>query len=350
MEKTSYKILGGMSGSSMDGLDLVLATFWRESQGWRFAIDQCETIDFPAYLYQNLQKAPSLSLAHQNNLDRNFGLWIANEITIFSRKCTPDLLAIHGHTVEHAPEKGISKQLGCGQTIADCTKIRTVTEFRTADVKIGGQGAPLVPVGDFELFNAYDACLNLGGIANISIRNLKLAGDICPCNQVLNHYAGQLGMKYDDKGSTARKGKVDEGMMVKLRKIPFFETTFPKSLPNHFISQEILNSVTPLDGLRTYTEFIAKNIAKMLPHASDKKKRLLISGGGAYNDFLIELLRMEVANWEIYLPPKEIIEFKEALIFAFLGLKKIRGEVNVLKSVTGGKYDTSSGTIHLPKG
>lgn len=347
MMKKEYQVVGGMAGSSMDGLDLAHITFINEHQEWDFEIKKCQTIAYSDELFKKLENASRIDLSKQKELDLEFGNWIAATINKFNGQHDIDLLAIHGHTVLHKPEERISWQLGSGEIIARETGIIAVTDFRDEDVKLGGQGAPLVPFGDFILFDEYDACLNLGGISNISIKELGIAGDICPCNQVLNFYARKLGNDFDEDGNLARKGQLDLDFSNKLNSVPFFKKPFPKSLPNQFLSEELLNSTDPFNGLRTYTEFIGSQIAKTLVDV--KRGKLLITGGGAFNSYLVETLAKELPNWDIHIPSNDIISFKEAIIFGFLGLKKSLGEVNILRSVTGASRDTSSGVIHLPK-
>lgn len=348
--KKEYCVLGGMAGSSMDGLDLALISFQQNEDKWKFRVVRSGTVSYPKRLFDQLSQSSKMSAEEQKSLDVDYGEWIGEQVNQFLKDSQlPELLAIHGHTIIHEPENGVSWQLGSGEKIAAITGITAITDFRSLDVKIGGQGAPLVPLGDFELFSDYDACLNLGGIANISLKELKIAGDICPCNQVLNYYANQLGFAFDDKGNLARKGSIDTDFLVKLNSNTFYKKPFPKSLPNQFISNEILDFTLPENGLRTYSEFITDQISASLKNLKQGDKKLLVTGGGAYNSFLMELIQRKLSDWEVVTPHEEIISFKEAIIFGFLGMKKYLGEVNVLRSVTGASHDTSSGVIHLPK-
>ena len=353
MEKGNeiYHVIGAMAGSSMDGFDLTLSEIQEVNNEWRFRIHRSETIGYPAEIYDLLKHSAEKSNETLHHIDEVFGTWIGKVVNQFigEDKSKVSLLAVHGHTVVHQPHAGISWQLGHGQTIANTTKLKTVTDFRSKDVKLGGQGAPLVPFGDFILFNEYDACLNLGGIANVSIKKEQTAWDICPCNQVLNYYASKLSMTFDKDGAMSRKGQVRPDLTKSLVEIEFFKQKPPKSLPNNFIDHRILDVTTPIDGLRTYSEFIADQIEKDLNPYWKPDVSLLITGGGAHNLFLIELVRQRLKKWNVIVPSQEIIDFKEALIFGFLGLKCLFGETNVLASVTGGSKDTCSGVIHLPK-
>lgn len=347
-----YYVVGAMAGSSMDGLDLTLVSFTLTNGFWTYEIIGSSTVSYNEHLHEQLRDSPTKSQSEKNDLDHLFGEWIGDQINLFLTQygnTKVDLLAVHGHTVMHAPHEGISWQLGSGQRIAEKTNIASVTDFRTADISEGGQGAPLVPMGDFVLFKEYDACLNLGGIANVSIRDKEMAWDICPCNQVLNFYANKLGFEYDKEGDLARGGVVSNELLEQIFQIDYFSKEGPKSLPNGFIPHHLLDTVDPSDGLRSYVEFIALQISKDLSFIKKESPKLLITGGGAFNSFLIERTRHYLSDWMVEIPNQELISFKEALIFAFLGLKRFRGEVNVQSSVTGASKDTSSGVIHFPK-
>ena len=346
----SYFVIGAMAGSSMDGLDLVQVSFEKKiaNDAWIYVIHAHKTIAYPTIFYTKLKQSPNEETKKQHLLDTQFGEWIGKQINDFTKDSNYkiDLLGVHGHTVIHQPDTGISWQLGDGATIATITNIPTVTDFRSLDIRLGGQGAPLVPVGDFALFSNFDACLNLGGIANISFKKNQTAGDICPCNQVLNYFAKKLNKSYDAGGELARKGQLNVPFMELLANMPFFRLPFPKSLANNFIAAKILDSVNPLDGLHSYVFFMVKQISILLSNSD--VKNLLVTGGGTFNVFLMKLLKRELPDLEIVIPSSKIVNFKEAIIFAFLALKKHLGEVNVLASVTGARRDSISGVIHFP--
>ncbi len=337
-----------MAGSSMDGLDLSHVIFFKEDNVWTFQLENCKTYSYPEELYSKLKNATEESSESQHQLDLEFGEWIAQTINLFKENIEEiDLLGIHGHTLIHEPSNAISWQLGKGDVIAKRTGIPTVTEFRTQDVELGGQGAPLVPIGDFILFKQYDACLNLGGIANISVRKNMTAWDICPCNQVLNFFAEKLGFEFDEGGRFAKKGSFNQPLHTSILSLPFFNEPPPKSLPNNYISHELLNNIEPHDGLNTYSRIIAEQIAESIPNSCGK---VLVTGGGALNNYLIEQITNRLdETMELDVPCPKQISFKESLIFAFLALKRLRNEINVLSSVTGSSKDSSSGVIHLPE-
>lgn len=349
--KTTYSAIGVMAGSSMDGLDVIHIGFQENKGSWSFSIGNGETIQYDPEVYIKLKESSQQHIKKQRLLDVEFGNWIGTAVSKFIRQYNikADLLAVHGHTVIHQPHNKISWQLGSGAEIAGKTEVTTITDFRNQDISLGGQGAPLVPMGDFHLFEEYDACLNLGGIANVSLRELQTAWDITPCNQILNFYAKQLGKEFDENGQLAREGDLYSDFIQQMEKISFFQTPAPKSLPNNFISVEVLKQLNPKDGLRTISEFIAKQTAEDLRNTYSKEQKILVTGGGAHNDFLIERLKHHLSNWEVIVPSKLLIDFKEAIVFAFLGVLRMRNERNVLASVTGASKDTSSGVIHFTK-
>ena len=344
--KTSYSIIGGMAGSSMDGLDLAYVHFTKTSDGWIFDLKKSEVIAYPEDLYDQLKDAINHDKTHKAKLDLRFGTWISNAINEFKKDLPDiDILGIHGHTVIHEPKNKVSWQLGDGQTIANRTGIPAVTDFRTLDVENNGQGAPLVPFGDFELFHEYDACLNLGGIANISVLETREAWDICPCNQVLNFFAQKLGKNFDYDGKLAKQGNFISSFYSEISSMSFFSVPPPKSLPNNFISNGTLDQVQPEDGLNTYCQFVADQIGASLKGSG----KLLVTGGGAFNGFLIEKIKESLESWSVVIPDQNLITFKESLVFAFLALRRFRNETNTLSSVTGASKDLSSGVIHLPE-
>jgi anhydro-N-acetylmuramic acid kinase len=262
-----------------------------------------------------------------------------------------DAICSHGHTILHQPQNAFTLQIGNLPKIAKLINQKVVCDFRVQDVELGGQGAPLVPIGDQILFSEFDYCLNLGGFSNISFENdgKRIAFDISPVNTVLNFYANTIGLKYDDKGSISKLGVTSKEVLEELNTLEFYQKTFPKSLGFEFVKTTILPliekySLSVEDKLRTFTEHIAFQIAKALPK---KQGKLLITGGGAYNDFLIRQIEDNLPEMEIVIPDAKTIEFKEALIFALLGVLRLRNEINVLSSVTGASADHSSGEIYF---
>ena len=262
-----------------------------------------------------------------------------------------DFIASHGHTIFHKPDEGFTLQIGDGQTISNKTGLKVICDFRTQDVELGGQGAPLVPIGDRMLFSEYDSCLNLGGFANISFEKgtERIAFDICPVNIVLNHYAEKMGLNYDDGGAIASKGSIDKKLLKKLNDLPFYKAPIPKSLGFEFVEGVIFPIIEACnlnieDVLRTFVAHIVTQITACF--VTEKGSRILVTGGGAFNIFLMDELKRCTQN-EIVIPSTKIIDYKEALIFAFLGVLRDNNEVNCLRSVTGATKDHSSGKIFL---
>lgn len=344
------KVIGTMSGTSLDGLDLAAVEFSNENGQWNFSLLYSETIRYTEEWYQKLQTAPTLSGEKLIELDANYGIFIGSKISRFIQKTNfaPDLIASHGHTVFHQPEKHFTLQIGNGAHIFANTQITTVADFRTGDVALGGQGAPLVPIGDQLLFTEFDYCLNLGGFANISFQGngQRIAFDVCPANIVLNHFAEKQGLPFDKNGELGKQGKLNNELLPKLNALTFYAQNPPKSLGREWVENEffpILNSIkiSDSDKLRTVYEHCAIQISM----AAVKPGKILITGGGALNAFLIERIKSHIQP-EVVIPSKEIIDFKEALIFAFLGVLKVRNEINCLSSVTGANRDSCCGVIY----
>jgi len=350
----TYTALGIMSGSSLDGLDLAFCEFTETENRWNYRIVAAETIDYPEEWKMLLQESSYVDGVKLTENDVAYGKYLGEQANKFLEKhhLKPELLASHGHTIFHQPEKGFSLQLGNGQAIAIASGIETVSDFRNKDIQLGGQGAPLVPIGDKLLFAEYDYCVNFGGIANISFEEngQRLAYDVCPANQLLNHLSRQMGQPYDKNGETASLGKLNKVLFDQLNAAEFYQQPYPKSLSNEQVQEIFIpmvdNSPAPLeDKLYTVVKHIAFQIARATDASSGKK--MLLSGGGAHNAFLVEAIRQECPH-KIYIPDALIVDFKEALIFAFLGILRKTGRVNCLASSTGAKRDSSGGVVYLP--
>ena len=365
-----------MSGTSLDGLDLVAVKFWQTGEKWQFKIEAAETLEYSAEWKNRLKNAPELSGEELIQLHIEYGRFLGNETKRFiaQNHFQPDIVASHGHTIFHQPEKRFTFQAGSGFEIAAITGITTVADFRSGDVALGGQGAPLVPVGDRLLFSEYEYCLNLGGFANISFEKngKRIAFDICPVNMVLNHFAEKQGFAFDKNGEMGRKGKVNNELLNKLNQLDFYHAEPPKSLGREWVEQvfmPVLNDfeITEEDKLRTIYEHITKQIVGVIGEGGGRGKdkeegrgrgggegkdkeegggKMLVTGGGAFNAFLIELISGKTPV-ELVIPANEIVNFKEALIFAFLGVLKVRDEINCLASVTGAKCDSSAGIMYF---
>ena len=345
MHFSPVNILGLMSGTSLDGLDLCLVQF-EGSGGLNWKILKAETRPYDAKLVMKLKNAHLNSDKEIQLLDQDVGERFAKDCEEFLEELHVDLVASHGHTIKHRPDLGYTLQIGDSKAIQTKLKCPVIYDFRTQDIELGGQGAPLVPIGDELLFGEYDFCLNIGGFANFSTRvdSKRIAADICPVNVVLNTLAEKLGRSYDDKGLIARVGNVDYDALEKLNELGFYSASLPKSLGREWVDREIwpiLKSAELIeeDALATFTEHAAIQIAKMVSHG-----RALFTGGGVKNEFLIERIR-EHSTAQIEIPSPQLVDFKEALVFALLGLLRVHSQINVLASVTGAKQDHISGQI-----
>lgn len=353
-ETNTYKVVGLMSGTSLDGLDIALCYFERKSHGWDYRIEFAETVDYSDTLVSRLNEAQYLPASDFVKLHIRLGEFHGKAVKdfLYKNNQTADFIASHGQTIYHQPEEKITFQISSGASIAAETGLPVVCDFRSVDVALKGQGAPLVPIGDKLLFHEYFYCLNLGGFANISFDEdgKRLAFDICPVNYVLNFYSRRLNESYDDGGNIASKGFVQEKLLKELDRLEYFSQKSPKSLGREWVEKEVFPLIEQYnlrneDILRTYIEHIVNQVSKVVDHQNNHK--LLITGGGAHNTFLI--LRMkEVIGNKIVVPVKHIVDFKEALIFAFLGVLRLSREVNCLKSVTGSLSDHIGGAVYRP--
>lgn len=340
-----------MSGTSLDGVDLAHIKFTND-QHWNFEILETATVPYNDDWLAILKKAVDFSTSELDILNKEYTHLLAQIIKDFISENnihTIDAVCSHGHTILHKPNLGYTLQIGNLPIIATLTDQTIVCDFRVQDVELGGQGAPLVPIGDKLLFSEHDYCLNLGGFSNISFdeNGKRIAFDISPVNTVLNFYATTLGFPYDDKGSLAKTGNLNSNLLEELNNLSFYKLPYPKSLGIEFVNEytfPLLNSfsISTFDKMNTFVEHIAIQISKVI----DKKNAsLFITGGGVYNEFLIESIINHLPKTKIVIPDKKTIEFKEALIFAFLGVLKLRNEDNVLSSVTGASKNHSSGKI-----
>ena len=350
-----YKMIGLMSGTSGDGLDMAYCEFRLEQDRWSYVIHEAVTVPFPEKLGSKLKTAHLLGGLDLSLLDVKFGQWMGEQVRAFvaEKKLSVDALASHGHTVFHQPDQGLSLQIGNGWSLHKASGIPVINDFRMLDIQLGGQGAPLVPIGDRLLFGEYDYCINLGGIANVSMEfsGLRLAFDICPFNLLLNHYAGKLGAEYDKDGNFAKKGKLLPEVFEKLNDINYYYLKGSKSLGREDLDPffDVLEKENhaPEDILHTLVQHYVHQLKNAIKPIPDKCAQLLITGGGAFNSFFVDTLKIALGeSFAISAASKELINFKEALIFAFLGVLRLRGENNCLLSVTGASRDNCGGTMY----
>jgi len=353
--KSHYTVLGVMSGTSLDGIDLCLARFELQ-HSWQFQILSAKTVPYSKNWQQRLGAALDLSPQDLEVLNADYTSLLAGIIQPFidsHSTISIDAVCSHGHTVFHEPHLGKTLQIGNLPVLATYINQTVVCDFRTQDVALGGHGAPLVPIGDVLLFSEHDFCLNLGGFANISfeLKNQRIAFDVCPVNIVLNHYVQTLGVAYDAEGQIALKGTVSKPLLEALNALEFYNLPPPKSLGLEWVQNEVFSTIEAFDLdvkqiLRTVVEHCAIQISTVLN--SHHLQNGLITGGGVFNSFLMQRIS---ALYRQEIPPTNstLIEYKEALIFGFLGVLKLRNESNCLQSVTGASRNHSSGSIYFPE-
>ena len=356
-EEKQMQVVGLMSGTSLDGLDVCCATFRQRDGKWEFQIDGAKGYSYPAELKRQLgSEAQRMSALEFVTLHSAYGEFLGRKVREFMEETgvRPDLIASHGHTIFHEPQKKIMYQIGDGAAIAAVTRIPTVSDFRRLDIMLGGQGAPLVPIGDRLLFGDYDYCLNIGGFSNISFEQQgeRIAFDISPVNYVINHYCRQIGQEFDCDGLIARSGEVWTPLLERLNAMEYYHQEGPKSLGREWVEQEIFPlldgfQLSMADRLRTFYEHAALQVARVVeahPRCQAERRKMLVTGGGAYNKFLIERMRA-LCPCDIVIPDNLIVEYKEALIFAFLGALYMADQPSCLRSVTGAPVDNIGGML-----
>lgn len=354
MPQSSFKMIGLMSGTSGDGLDIAYCEF-EKKDAWDFSVPIAETIPFPKKLGKKLRHAHEMNGLKLARLDLDFGEWMGSAVKAFVQKhgLQPQALASHGHTVFHQPKKGLSLQIGNGWSLHRSSGLTVINDFRMLDVQLGGQGAPLVPIGDRLLFGAYDYCINLGGIANISMESdgKRVAFDICFFNLLLNYFAEECGKPYDKDGKLAAKGKILKKALRQLNQLPYYRIAGAKSLGREDLSDylkilEWSEEHKPSNVLHTLVVHFVQQIQDVLKPVAGRKASVLITGGGAKNSFFMEKLSEVIGDDFNIVPVGEtLVDFKEALVFAFLGVLRLRGETNTLASVTGAERDSCGGQV-----
>ncbi len=357
-----YRAIGLMSGSSLDGLDIAFVEFQETAGAWRYEILQAACYPYNDQWKNQLEAAPGLSAKEYQLLHTDYGHYLGQQVNKFIEEYNIQyqaaLVSSHGHTTFHIPARKMTGQIGEGGAIAAETALPVVTDLRSLDVALGGQGAPIVPIGEKLLLKEYDYFLNLGGIANISHNTEKYtAFDICPANRVMNLLAKETGKEYDENGQMASSGTINSELLDKLNALDYYRQSFPKSLANDFgtgvIYPLIKNSgVSIPDALATYVEHIAMQVALAISVIDNLKPKtqhlkLLATGGGAFNEWLIGSLKKALTHHqiEIVIPDSMLVNFKEAMVMAFIGVLRWRQEYNVLSSVTGSSRDNIGGAL-----
>ncbi len=356
-----YNVIGLMSGSSLDGLDIAFVHFEETAGKWTFEIQDSGCITYSAEWKKKLSNPGELSAKDYLILHTQYGHYMGTCVNEFLEEKNlayrVQLIASHGHTAFHYPSERMTAQLGDGAAIVATTGIRTITDFRSVDIALGGQGAPIVPIGEKILFPEYDFFLNIGGIANLSAGFDSFIGfDVCPANRILNILAAKTEKGFDENGNLASTGMLNDKLLTLLNNNSYYRLSYPKSLSNDFGLNEILpiiirENLSMQDALRTYVELIVTQVSSSLNQISNatdqSRRRLLITGGGAHNGFLIQRLKdkLNPAGFEIIIPSKNIVDFKEALIIALMGALRWREDINVMSSVTGASKDSINGAV-----
>lgn len=354
MGAVNYNVIGLMSGTSLDGLDIAFCRFTVDNSVWTYEIVCAQTIAYPENWKQTILSLEKTDALTFQQVHADYGHYLGGLVSefIMRNNIKADFVASHGHTIFHQPDKKLTVQIGAGSAIASKCNLPVVCDFRTLDVALGGQGAPLVPIGDKMLFPEYDFCLNLGGFANVSYQHngVRIAYDICPVNIVMNTIAEKKGKPFDENGAMAKEGILSGYLLNEFNQLGFYKMIpdSPKSLGKEWVIKNInplieQYEISDEDLLRTFCEHIAFQIGKSLKNKP--KGKILVTGGGAYNTFLIECIQQHTEH-QLVIPDKKTIEYKEALIFAFLGVLRTRNGVNCLKSVTGASRDNCGGTVY----
>lgn len=348
-----------MSGTSMDGVDFAYVNFSKSAdEKWKYEILASDSYDYPRQFLEELAIATQKTAEELLYLDKQLGnLYgtMANQFIDDQKINRSEITAIasHGHTIFHQPNRGFTYQIGCGASIARLTKVQVINDFRTKDVIHGGQGAPLVPIGDLHLFSQHaDAMLNIGGFANICFPGSPtIAFDISPGNLPLNKIVSEyFDQAYDRGGKIASEGQIIPKLLEQLNQLSFYTESAPKSLGTEWLDAffypilDKFRTIRPEDLLRTIVEHEAIQISKVIDNTISS---VMITGGGAKNDFLIERIQHHSPT-QVIIPEEQLIDFKEALIFAFLGTLYLEGEPNTISSVTGAQTDVCSGVLHQP--
>lgn len=347
------KAIGVMSGTSLDGLDIAYAEFSFDGKDWIYSFGEYTEIPYGKDWRKRLSQLTNVSALDFVKTHVEFGHFMGEKIHSFIEKnqLEVDVIGVHGHTTFHQPDLGFTSQIGDGSAVASRTEKLVACDFRSMDVARGGQGAPLVPIGDALLFSEYVARLNLGGFSNISFGGIEdiTAYDICPVNIVMNEITRKQGKEYDEDGKIARGGQVNQELLHQLNQLEFYKQKGPKSLGREWVDECfwpcLSTQITDEDLLRTLVEHVAEQISNCLASSKRKPAKVLVTGGGAYNSFLMERIQAKT-SFEIVIPEPILIEMKEALIFAFLGVLRMLEQPNILNRVSGAKKASISGALY----
>lgn len=351
-----YRVIGLMSGSSLDGIDIAYCVFRKDGIAWTFTLEHTDCIEWDVAMRDELEQARQLSGKDLWHLHARLGYYFGEQVNAFitrnalDRKV--DFIASHGHTVFHFPERHFTTQIGDGAQIAALTGVPAIVDFRSKDIALHGNGAPVVPIGEKYLFPSNRLFLNIGGIANIAYHQGEsiIGFDVCCANQLLNYLSLQINKPYDENGTIASMGTVQQDLLEQLNRLTFFSLPFPKSLDNGFSKNELIPIInafdyTVADKLATCCEHIAIQVKESIAFVLDKSEPIFVTGGGAFNRYLIQRIEAVVGR-KVIVPNADVMNYKEALIIAFMGVLRWRNEINVLKTVTGAKANSVNGAIY----
>ncbi len=354
----THKIIGLMSGTSLDGLDLAYCHIWKSEGRWDFEIKHTKSISYNFGMREKLRNSIFLSADELLQFHNTYGIWLGEQAKIFieGNNLKIDFIASHGHTTHHQPENGLTFQIGSGQHLANVCGCKVICDFRTNDVALGGQGAPLVPIGDQLFFGKYDFCLNLGGISNISFehKGKRVAFDIGLANMILNYITRKIDLAYDKDGQLASSGIINSKMLKKLNALEYYKLPFPKSTGYEWFIEYVVPIIEAEEDtienlLCTSIHHLCEQIVIQVTAYKKTKATLFVTGGGALNCFLVKTLTKKLGDRiKVIVPSPLLVEYKEALVFAFMGVLRIEREINILSSVTGALKDSSSGVVFLP--
>ena len=361
-----FSVVGLMSGSSLDGADLAWCTFqFAEDDPAKlvsWTLHRGVTIPYDEGWQQRLRNAPALSGRGLWLLHTELGLHYGHMLRTFVDELPEkvDFIASHGHTVFHYPDQHTTTQIGDGAAIAAVLNMPVIDQFRTQDMALGGQGAPLAPLADRYFFPEYFACLNLGGISNISIKTDRgyVAFDVGGANQVLDAMMQEIGKDYDENGQLARTGQLIPALKQAADALSFHAQQPPKSLGNDWVRERLLplfkdQQYALEDRLHTYCHHVAGQIAASLHQVAKNEnieltdqQQLLVAGGGGFNGFLCECIAAVIQPVQLEIAAPDIIAFKEAALMALAGALRWQQQPNVIPSVTGASRAAVGGAIH----
>jgi anhydro-N-acetylmuramic acid kinase len=371
--------LGIMSGTSLDGIDVAACRF----SGKQIELVGFHSAEWPPALRDELLEFATTERVNMNDLVRShFRLAkeyaSAVEATLLISNITPSMvraIGLHGQTVRHLPSGPIPAtfQLGSGAALAAMTEIDVVSDFRAADIALGGQGAPLMPMFDhyFLVSDSVDRLIvNIGGIANVTwLPAQSMPGDVIafdsgPGNMLLDATTRRyFGKPFDENGDTARSGKIDSDLLEEFLSHPYFTVPPPKSTGRELFSESFLEDLNqkiangklaPEDALATLTELTARSILKSFDFfpSSSSRIEIIVSGGGAFNKFLLDRLRSNAPESAGILTSDDVgipAKTKEAIAFAFFARAFVESITIHLPSTTGASHRTVLGSLSKGK-